>query len=296
MPITSPLAALTLPTASPGPLMLAIVLVAALMHAVWNAIAHAVGDRVIGFAMIGVADTVGGIALVALGGPLPGAAWPYVIASAALHVVYNLLLLVSYQLGDFGQAYPLARGTAPWLVALTSIVVLGRDLPLIELAGVLVVSAGLIALVLAGGRPGRAQVPAFGAAFATGVMIAGYTVVDGLGVGVAPVIAYTGWMFALQGWPLVLFAAVRRGRAFPGSVRRYGAAGLAGGTISLIAYSLVLWAQTSGALAPIAALRETSIVFGALIGAVILHERLGRRRVLPAAVVLVGVVLLTIGG
>ncbi|MDN5917702.1 MAG: DMT family transporter [Pseudonocardia sp.] len=161
----------------------------------------------------------------------------------------------------------------------------------------MVVSAGLIALVLAGGRPGRAQLPAFGAAFATGVMIAGYTVVDGVGVGVgvAPVVSYTGWMFALQGPPLVLLALWRRGRAFPSAVRRYGPAGMAGGMIALAAYSIVLWAQTSGELAQIAALRETSIVFGALIGAVVLRERLGARRVVPAAVVLAGVVLLGLG-
>ena len=284
-----------IPGATFGPLVIAVVLVAALLHASWNAIAHSVPDRLVGFAMIGVADTVGGALLAALGGPLPGSAWPYVLASAGLHVAYNLLLLASYQLGDFGQAYPLARGTAPWLVALASIVLLGRGLPALELAGVLVISAGLIALVLAGGRPGRAQIPAFAAAVATGVMIAGYTVVDGLGVGTAPLAAYTGWMFALQGPPLVVFAALRRGRAFPAAVRRCGAAGLAGGVISLLAYSLVLWAQTSGALAPIAALRETSIVFGAVIGAVVLRERLGARRVLPAVVVLAGVLLLSLG-
>lgn len=283
------------PVASFGPLVIAVVLVAALLHASWNAIAHSVPDRLVGFAMIGLADLVGGAALAALGGPLPDRAWPYVIASAVLHVAYNLLLLASYQLGDFGQAYPLARGTAPWLVALASIVLLGRELPVRELAGVLVVSGGLIALVLAGGRLGRSRTPAFAAAVATGVMIAGYTVVDGVGVGVAPVVAYTGWMFALQGPALVVLAAVRRGRRFPGAVRRYGPAGLAGGAISLIAYSLVLWAQTSGALAPIAALRETGIVFGALIGALVLHERLGARRILPAVVVLAGVVLLSLG-
>lgn len=286
---------LTLPTASPGPVVIALVLLAAVLHASWNAIAHAVPDRLVGFAMIGLVDLVGGALLAAFGGPLPERAWPFVIASALLHVFYTLLLLASYQLGDFGQAYPLARGTAPWLVALAAVVLLGRTPPVLELVGVLVVSAGLTALVLAGGRPGRAQLPAFGAAVATGVMIAGYTVVDGVGVGTAPVLAYTGWMFALQGPPVVLLALWRRGRAFPAAVRRYGAAGAAGGVISLTAYGIVLWAQTSGELAQIAALRETSIVFGALIGALWLRERFGIRRVVPAAVVLAGVILIALG-
>lgn len=265
------------------------------MHAAWNAIAHAVPDRIVGFAMIGLADAVGGGLLAALGGPVPDAAWPLIIASAALHVVYNLLLLAGYRLGDFGQVYPLARGTAPWLVAVASVVVLGRELPPRELAGVVVVSAGLLALVLAGGVPGRKQLPAVVAALGTGVMIASYTVVDGVGVGVAPVVAYTGWMFLLQGPPLVVFAAWRRGRAFVPALRGSGARGLAGGAISLAAYGLVLWAQTSGALAPIAALRETSILFGALIGALVFRERLGFRRIAAAAVVLAGVILLATG-
>ncbi|RZT86053.1 EamA-like transporter family protein [Pseudonocardia sediminis] len=286
---------LTLPTASPGPLVIALVLLAAVLHASWNAIAHSVPDRLVGFAMIGLVDLVGGALLAAFGGPLPAQAWPFVIASAVLHVFYNLLLLASYQLGDFSQAYPLARGTAPWLVALAAVVLLGRTLPVLELVGVLVVSAGLIALVLAAGRPGRAQLPAFGAAFATGVMIAGYTVVDGVGVGLAPVVAYTGWMFALQGPPLVVLAWWRRGRAFPAAVRRYGAAGATGGVISLAAYGIVLWAQTSGELAQIAALRETSIVFGAIIGAVVLRERFGLRRIVPSVVVLAGVIMIGLG-
>lgn len=266
-----------------------------MLHAAWNAIAHAVPDRIVGFAMIGVADTVGGGLLAALGGPVPGAAWPLIVASAALHVVYNLLLLAGYRLGDFGQVYPLARGTAPWLVAVASVVVLGRDLPPRELAGVAVVSAGLLALVLAGGVPGRGQLPAVAAALGTGVMIAAYTVVDGVGVGVAPVVAYTGWMFLLQGPPLVAFALWRRGRAFVPALRTSGARGLTGGAISLAAYGIVLWAQTSGALAPIAALRETSILFGALIGALVFRERLGSRRIVAAGVVLTGVILLAAG-
>lgn len=167
---------------------------------------------------------------------------------------------------------------SPWVVALVSVVVLGRELPLHELAGVLAVSAGLIALVFIGGRPGRKDLPAITAAVLTGLAIASYTVVDGVGVMKAPLFAYTGWMFLLQGPPIAVLAAIRRGRRLPAAVRESAAAGLTGGAISIAAYTIVLWAQTSGALAPIAALRETSIVFGALIGAAFLGERLGARR------------------
>ncbi len=270
------------------------VLFSALLHATWNSLAHAVSDRLVGFALIGVADMSGGAVMVALAGLPPPGAWPFVITSAALHVAYNLLLLASYQLGEFSQMYPLARGTSPWVVALVSVVVLGRELPAVELAGVLAVSAGLTALVFIGGRPRREDLPAITAAVLTGLAIASYTVVDGLGVMQAPLFAYTGWMFLLQGPPIAILAVVRRGRRLPGAIRASALPGLAGGVISIAAYTIVLWAQTSGALAPIAALRETSIVFGALIGAVFLGEKLGARRAMAAVVVLAGVVLISL--
>jgi drug/metabolite transporter (DMT)-like permease len=190
--------------------------------------------------------------------------------------------------------YPLARGTSPWVVALVSVAVLGRALPVTELLGVLAVSAGLLGLVLVGGRPGRKQLPALGSAVLTGLTIAGYTVVDGLGVATAPLAAYIGWLFLLQSVPMPLLAVLRRGRLLPSAVRRCAVPGLVGGAVQLAAYSIVLWAQTSGALAPIAALRETSIIFGALIGTVFLGERLGRPRMLAASVVLAGVVLISL--
>ncbi len=270
------------------------VLFSALLHATWNSLAHAISDRLVGFALIGVADMVGGGLMVVFAGLPPAGAWPFIVASAALHVVYNLLLLASYELGEFSQMYPLARGTSPWVVALVSVVVLGRELPITELLGVLAVSAGLIALVFIGGRPGRKDLPALVAAVLTGLAIASYTVVDGLGVMQAPLFAYTGWMFLLQGPPIAALAVIRRGRRLPAAVRASAVPGLAGGAISIVAYTIVLWAQTSGALAPIAALRETSIVFGALIGAVFLGERLGARRAIAAGVVLAGVVLISL--
>ena len=270
------------------------VLFSALLHATWNSLAHAISDRLVGFALIGVACAVGGGLMVAFAGMPPAGAWPFIIASAALHVVYNLLLLASYELGEFSQMYPLARGTSPWVVALVSVVVLGRELPITELLGVLAVSAGLIALVFIGGRPGRKDLPALIAAMLTGLAIASYTVVDGLGVMHAPLFAYPGWLFLLQGPPIAVLAAIRRGRLLPAAVRASAVSGLAGGAISIVAYTIVLWAQTSGALAPIAALRETSIVFGALIGALFLGERLGARRAIAAGVVLAGVVLISL--
>lgn len=277
------------------PIVALAVLFSALLHAIWNSLAHKVNDRLVGFALIGVVDMVGGGILASVAGLPPAGAWPYIIASAVLHIVYNLLLLASYQLGEFSQMYPLARGTSPWVVALISVLLLGTTLPLGELAGVLAISVGLVALVCIGGRPRRRDAPALTAALLTGLTIAAYTVVDGLGVHQAPLIAYIGWMFLLQGPPIAMLACWRRRGRLGAALREAAGPGVAGGVISLAAYSIVLWAQTSGALAPIAALRETSIIFGALIGAVFLGEKLGTRRAIASAVVLAGVVLISLG-
>jgi drug/metabolite transporter (DMT)-like permease len=293
-----PVLVLSTAPASPAavtPPILAAVLAAALLHAIWNSLAHSVPDRLVGFGLIGLVSAVIGAALVVVSPALPAGVWWFVAASAALHVVYNLLLLASYQLGEFSQTYPLARGTAPLVVTAVSVLVLHKGLPGAELAGVLAICAGLIALVLVGGPPGRAQLPALGCAMLTGLMIAGYTVVDGLAVVRSPLGSYVGWLFLCQGLPTALLP-LARGRSLrsrlPGSALR----GCVGGLVSFLAYAAVLWAQTSGALAPIAALRETSIVFGALIGTVFLGERLGYRRAGAAAVVLAGVLLISLPG
>jgi drug/metabolite transporter (DMT)-like permease len=159
-----------------------LVLVAAVLHAVWNAVAHGMKDQLVGFALLNLA-AAGCCAVLVCLTPLPNAAsWPYLATTTVIHVAYQLLLLRSYSLGDFAQMYPIARGTSPLLVAIWSITVLAQPISAGELVGVLVISTGLMTLALSNGVPGRQQFPALVAAIGTGVMIAGYTVVDGLGV------------------------------------------------------------------------------------------------------------------
>ncbi|MDD7941406.1 DMT family transporter [Actinomycetospora lutea] len=268
----------------------ALTLLAAVLHATWNAVAHGVPDRLVGFALIGTTYVViGGGAALALGPP-PAAAWPAILASASVHVVYTLLLWWSYQLGEFSQVYPVARGTAPWVVALVEIA-RGEDVPALQLVGIGVISFGLLRLALDGGRFSRASLPALGAALATGLSIATYTVVDAGAVATTRVPVYAAWMFLLQGPVMPLVALARRGRRLRTLSRGVVLAGLGGGLVSLAAYGLVLVAQTSGATAAVAALRETSIVIGAVIGTVFLGERFGRGRAVAAAVVVIGIVL-----
>jgi drug/metabolite transporter (DMT)-like permease len=278
-----------------GPAVIAAVLAAAVLHAVWNALAHAVDDQLVGFALIGVSVTLGSVPIVLLSAGPARASWPYLIGSVLLHVAYNLLLMRSYRLGDFGQVYPVARGTSPLLVALAGSVFAGEHLSAVRLLGVVVISAGLGTLVFVGGVPTRAARPALAAALLTGVTIASYTTLDGLGVRSADSVGgYAGWLFLLQGPVLPIAAAVARRRELWRQVRPHLAAGLAGGLLSLSAYGLVLWAQTRGALAPIAALRESSVIVGAVIATVLFGERFGRWRIAATVLVAAGVVLVTI--
>lgn len=283
------------------------VLAAAVTHATWNAIAHGIKDQLVAFGLIGAGGIAVAVPLV-LVSPFPrGACWPYLLASVFIHVFYNLLLMRSYSYGEFGQVYPLARGTSPLVVtALAAMFAAERPSPW-QLAGVLVVSAGLAVLVLAGRavwRAGSGSGPGSGpgsgvgrtallAAVGTGLTIAAYTTVDGLGVrqSGSPV-AYIGWLMLLESLCVPAWALVRRRRALGGLSRRVLASGLLAGGLSVLAYGLVLWAQTRGALAPIAALRETSVIFGAVIATVVFHEPFGRWRIAATVVVVLGVLLL----
>lgn len=275
--------------------VLVAVLVAALLHATWNAIAHAITDRLLGFALIGLGGMLATLPLLFVAGLPPVGAWPILLGSLVAHVLYLSLLMLSYRTGDFGQVYPLARGTAPWVVALIGVVMFGDALPPNEFAGVLTVSAGLMVLVFANGMPRREHAPALLAAFATGLAIATYTVVDAYGVRLTEnPTGYIAWIMCLQGPVFLLVALVTRRGALVEQLRPMWKIGLLGGAVSAGAYGLVLWAQLSGAVAGIAALRETSIVFAAVIGLVLFRERFGPVRVVASMVVVVGVLLLAL--
>jgi drug/metabolite transporter (DMT)-like permease len=266
------------------------VLFAAVTHAAWNAIAHGIKDQLLAFGLIGAGGIVVAIPLVIVS-PLPlGACWPYLLTSVAIHVLYNLGLMRSYRYGEFSQVYPLARGTSPLVVTiLAALFVHERPSPE-QLGGVLVVSAGLATLVFAGRRPGRT---ALLAALGTGLTIAAYTTVDGVGVRASgSPVAYIGWLMLLESLGVPLFALVRRRDTITGQPRAIIAAGLLAGALSVLAYGLVLWAQTRGALAPIAALRETSVIFGAIIGTLAFREPFGRTRIAATIVVAAGIIAL----
>jgi drug/metabolite transporter (DMT)-like permease len=268
------------------------VLAAAVTHAIWNAIAHGIKDQTLAFALIGIGGAATSIPLIIVFALPRTSSWPYLLASVAIHVFYNLLLMQCYRLGEFGQVYPLARGVSPLVVTILAAVFVHEHLALLQLAGVVIVSAGLAFLVFAGGRPGLG---AFLAAVGTGLTIAAYTTVDGVGVRLsASSVGYIGWLILLQSLCVPLFAAARRRDVLLRQPRRILLSGLAAGALSVLAYGLVLWAQTKGALAPIAALRETSVIFGAIIGTLVFREPFGRTRIAATVLVVAGIVLLNV--
>jgi drug/metabolite transporter (DMT)-like permease len=278
------------------PTVTALVLFAGVVHATWNAIASAIKDKLVAFGLLGLTQAAVAAICLPLAGLPRSEALIFAGGSAVIHIGYTYGLLHSYRLGDFGRAYPLARGTAPVLVAGGAWFLAGEHLAPVQLAGVCVVAAGLAAIVFAGGRLTRADLPATLAAVATGVTIAAYTIVDGLGVRHAHnPLGYISVLFLLQG-PIVAAIAVassrghRRVQRGPRDIR----AGVAAGVLSLVAYGIVIWAQTHGPLALVSALRETSVISGALIAALIFREPLGRRRLGPAVAVAAGIILISL--
>lgn len=277
------------------PLVAVAVLIAAVTHASWNAVAHGIRDQLLAFTLVGTGGALCGALLLPFAPAPAGAAWPYLLASAVLHIVYQVLLMRSFTLGDFGQMYPIARGTAPLAVTVLAAVFAGELPDGWQLAGVAVASAGLVGLAVWGirGSGSRPHWAAIGAATATGLAIAAYTVVDGLGVRASgSPLGYIGWLMILEGLVIPLYALTTRRGRFLSEIRPFAVRGVAGGVLSVFAYGLVLWAQTRAALAPIAALRESSILVGAAIGTVVMKERFGAPRIAAAGLMVAGIGLM----
>ncbi|MFF8385103.1 EamA family transporter [Streptomyces kanasensis] len=280
------------------PLVAAAVLLAAVGHAAWNALAHHLRDQLVTFTLISGGGAVIGAAT-ALLVPFPAAgAWPWLLLSAAVHVAYMALLMRSFTLGDFGQVYPIARGTAPLVVTGLAAVFLHEVPDGRRLVGVAVASAGLLGLALWGVRRAGRR-PQWGALFAaggTGLTIAVYSVVDGVGVRASgSPIGYVAWLMLVQGPVIPAYALYRHRGALAGRLRPHLRLGLLGAALSVASYGLVLWAQTRAPLAPVAALRESSVIVGAVIGTVVFKERFGAPRVAAAGLMAVGIALMLHG-
>jgi len=270
------------------------VLLAALLHASWNAMLHGNADRLLSMTWMSIA--IGTVAaLVVLVTPWPAAAaWPYIVASGLVHIVYNVSLVRSYRRNDLAQAYPIARGSSPLLVTLGAALFAHETIGPLHALGIVMISGGIIALALQGQHVSRAGALA---ALTTGATIALYTVIDGIGVRLSggEALAYTAWMFLFY-WLMPLLFAAKRGLAALWAPLRTApmalGSSLVGGLVSIAAYGIVIWALQSGAMGAVSALRETSVVFAVLIGRVFLREAVSGKRWLACIVVAAGAVCL----
>jgi drug/metabolite transporter (DMT)-like permease len=278
-----------------SPLVLSVVLLAAVLHASWNALVKSGGDPFLRLAIVNLTQSLVVLPLVPFVAVPAMEAWPWLLASVAAHMAYYFLLAGGYRVGDLSHVYPIARGVAPPLVALGALAAAGEVLsPLGSLAVILV----CLGIWIVAGRQSAAD--AFGRsqplllALGCGVAIAAYTVADGMGGRASgDVLGYVVWLFLLDGWPFTLVVVLMRGTAgLRATLPAAWKPAVGGGMMSVVAYGLVIWAMSTAPMAYVSALRETSVLLAAGIGTLILGEPFGRRRLLAAGLVVIGVAML----
>ncbi len=284
-----------------APIVVALLLAAALMHATWNALLKADrSDRLATFGVIMTTGTVMGLVAVPFLPMIEPGAWKFLVLSVAVHLAYYTFLLKAYSYGDLSHTYPIARGLGPLLVALVSGQLIDEHLRAQDIVGVLLLSAGLVALAMplrgkatVGGRHGLATL----FAVLTGFTIAGYIISDGMGVRAAGPdfehrLSYIAWLCVAEGPWLLVLAIVLRPKTVWSHLRRQWWRGAIGGVIANTGYGIAIYALVLGPMAHVAALRETSVLFGALMGTLLLGEPFGLRRVVAASVIVSGLILM----
>ncbi len=249
------------------------------------------GDKTVMLGLIALGHVVPGIAMLFLF-PAPAvAAMPYIIASTVIHWGYYYFLSTAYRFGDLSFVYPIARGLTPVMIALGAMIWADEHLPVMAWAGILVVSMGIMTLVL---KRGGFSGPALMAALITSLTIAAYSIVDGIGIRLSgSPFGYIAWIFSAE-ICVFAFVVLRFHERMRQLTRLIGIVGVCGGVLSGAAYGLVLYAKTFAPLGLVSALRETSVVFAAMIGVFWFHEGPGLRRVIAAMIVSVGIIVITL--
>ncbi|CAN5351551.1 DMT family transporter [soil metagenome] len=281
-----------------------VVLFAAVLHASWNALIKSGNDKALDTALVHFLGAWVALPVMLWVGPPPAAAWPYIGMSLVIHIGYYIALVGAYQHGDLGLTYPIMRGFAPLLVALASGSLIGEAPSFGAWLGIVGIAVGVGLVGLA--NPGEAlhHRKALAFAFANAAIIALYTIVDGRGVRTTVgddngAIRYVMMLFVLDGiaYPsLVWLRRTREGRAaIVAYARQRWPVAAMGGSASIGAYAIALWAMTRAPVASVAALRETSVLFAAVIGTVVLKERFGLQRALGTGVIVAGVMALRFG-
>jgi drug/metabolite transporter (DMT)-like permease len=272
------------------------VLFAAACHAGWNALIKVGLDPLSTTTLISIGSGLVALVFVPLVGVPALPAWPWLTASVAIHLIYFASLIESYRTGDLGQVYPIARGSAPLMTAAATTVFVGEPLTAIGWAGIVWLVAGVLLLSTRGGRV-LAAIDRRAVAFAlfTALTICTYSVVDGVGarLSVNPN-AYSLWLFIGIALVMLPYALYRDGRDLVPAMRRYWRRGFVGGALQVLSYGIAVWAMTVAPIAIVATLRETSVLFGAVIAVVVLKEPLRAVRVVAALLIVLGLILIRV--
>jgi drug/metabolite transporter (DMT)-like permease len=265
-----------------------LVLLAAVLHAAWNALVKASGDRGVTLALIALGHLVLGL-LIAWHTPLPGRdALPYILASTVIHWGYYWAIFHGYRLGDLSLIYPLSRGLAPLLIAVTAALVIGERLETSGWIGIAAISIGVALLAYGALRQAVDRLTLL-LGLLLAAIIASYSLVDGIGARLASSsLAYMAWLFIFEGIAAA-WLAWRRRRVLRRLAFRQWALGLSGGVASALAYGLAIHAMTIAPVGLVSAVRETSVVIAALIGTLLFGERPLIPRLLAAGIVVAGV-------
>jgi drug/metabolite transporter (DMT)-like permease len=274
----------------------AAVLFAAACHAGWNAAIKTGLDSLSATVLITTGAGLVSLLLLPFAGLPPAAAWPWVIASVVIHLFYFAGLSEAYRTGDLGQVYPLARGSAPLMTAGATALLIGERIGPAGWGGVAILAAGVLLLSLRGGRllePPDRRAVSF--ALFTALTICLYSLVDGIGGRTAGnPLPYTLAMFVGNALAMIVYFLIRRGPASAAPMLRGWPTGLVGGSLQLLSYGIAIWAMTRAPIALVAALRETSVLFGALIAVVFLKEPLRPARIVAALMIVAGLVLIRV--
>jgi len=270
------------------------VLFAAACHASWNALIKVGLDPLSTTTLISVSSGLVALALLPFVGAPAWAAWPWLIASVAIHLAYFASLIESYRTGDLGQVYPIARGSAPLMTAAATAIFVGERLSPVGWIGILVLVAGVLLLSARGGRE-LTQIDRRTVSFAvfTALTICAYSVVDGIGARLSTnPNAYSLRLFVGIAIVMVPYALYRDGRDVFPAMLRYWRRGSAGGALQVLSYGIAIWAMTAAPIAIVATLRETSVLFGAVIAVVVLKEPLRAVRIVAACLIVCGLILI----
>lgn len=278
------------------PLVFAVVLGAAVLHATWNALVKHGGDPFLRLAVVNLTGSAICLPLLFFVEPPVAAAWPWLLASVAIHIGYCSSLCLAYRMGDLSQIYPVARGVAPPLVAILAWLVAGEVPTWSGLLALALISGGILIIAMGKRAPGQGVGPLL-LAVLCGAAIGAYTLCDGLGIRAAQgTLEYIVWFFFFDGLPFGLIVLWLNRHRVRSSLPGVLLPAIGGGILSFLAYGLVIWAMRTTPMAYVSGLRETSVILATIIGTRLLGEPFGRERLTAACIVAGGIGLLKLAG